>query len=56
MADCILLVHLHNHWSDVGEARRRISLRWKLGRVPGLQVKHIHVHVAVRGLVVGMIN
>lgn len=45
MADCMVLVHLDNHRSEVGVTWRRIDLSWKPCPMPGLQVKHIHVHV-----------
>lgn len=56
MADCVVFVHLNDHRGDIGEAWRRISLRWELGPMPGLQVKHIHVHVPVRVLVAWMVD
>lgn len=52
----MVLVYLNDHSSDVGKAWRRISLRWKPGPMPGLQVKYIDVHMPVRVLVAWMVD
>lgn len=51
-----MLVHLNDHRSDVGKARRRISLRWKPGPMLGLEVKYVDVHVPVRVLIAWMVD
>lgn len=42
-----LVAHLDHSWSDEIGTGRSISTGWQLRPVPGLQVKRIHLHLAL---------